>query len=115
MRPSERGAVTAEAAVALPALAVVAAALVALGHVGVAQLRCVDAARAGARLAARGEPAAVVRARAAAAAPAAASISVSGGAQVTVVVRAPVALPFGVVLEVGSTAVADAEQPGGAP
>jgi len=38
-------------------------------HVAVAQLRCVDAARAAARLAARGEPAGVVRARAVAASP----------------------------------------------
>jgi hypothetical protein len=108
----DRGAVTAEAALALPGLAVVAAALVGLGHVGVAQLRCVDAARVAARLAARGESPAVVRARAEAAGPAGTSVVVRGAQQVTVVVTAPVALPFGMSLLVGSRAVADVEDPG---
>ena len=112
MRVRDRGAVTAEAALALPTLAVVAAALVALGHVGVAQLRCVDAARAAARLAARGESLSLVRARAEAAAPAGASVVVRDGRQVVVRVTAPVALPFGLALLVGSEAVADAEDPG---
>jgi Flp pilus assembly protein TadG len=108
----DRGAVTAETALALPTLAVVAAALVALGHVAVAQLRCVDAARAAARLAARGEPPAVVRARAEAAGPTGASVAVRGGRQVAVLVTAPVALPFGMSLQVASEAVADAEDLG---
>ncbi len=58
----ESGSVTAEMAVALPALLVVlAGALTVLVAVS-AQLRCVDAARLGARAAARGDPdAAVVR------------------------------------------------------
>ncbi len=109
MSRSDRGAVTAEAALALPALALVAAAIVGLGHVGVAQLRCVDAARAAARLAARGEPEGTVRHRAAAAAPAGAAVRVTAGAEVTVVVTARVPLPFGLSLEVGSRAVADTE------
>ena len=108
----DRGAVTAEAALALPSLAVVAAALVATGHVGVAQLRCVDAARAAARLAARGESPSSVRARAEAVAPAGASVVVRAGRQVAVRVTAPVTLPFGIALSVGSEAVADAEDPG---
>jgi Flp pilus assembly protein TadG len=55
-RSASRGSVTAETAVALPALMVVlAAALWAIQAVGV-QLECVDAARAAARAAARGEP-----------------------------------------------------------
>jgi hypothetical protein len=82
---------------------------VALGHVAVAQLRCVDAARSAARLAARGESAGLVRARAEAAAPSGASVVVRGGAQVAVLVNAPVTLPFGLSLRVGSQAVADAE------
>ena len=102
MRVRDRGAITAEAALALPALALVAAALVALGHVGVAQLRCVDAARVAARLAARGEPPSLVRARAEAAAPAGASVVVRAGRQVAVRVIAPVTLPFGIVLPVAS-------------
>ncbi|MFD1541760.1 TadE family type IV pilus minor pilin [Nonomuraea guangzhouensis] len=54
--PASRGSVTAETAMVLPALMVVlAAALWAIQAVGV-QLECVDAARAAARAAARGEP-----------------------------------------------------------
>ena len=57
---SERGSATAETAVALPALCLVLAVSVwALGLVAAA-LRCAEAARAGARVAARGEPAASV-------------------------------------------------------
>ena len=57
---SERGSATAETAVALPALCLVLAASVwALGLVASA-LRCAESARAGARVAARGEPAASV-------------------------------------------------------
>lgn len=53
---ASRGSVTAETAMVLPALMVVlAAALWAIQAVGV-QLECVDAARAAARAAARGEP-----------------------------------------------------------
>jgi hypothetical protein len=40
---------------------------------------------------------------------------VRGARQVTVVVTAPVALPFGMSLLVGSQAVADAEDPGNQP
>jgi Flp pilus assembly protein TadG len=55
-RSASRGSVTAETAAMLPALMVVlAAALWAIQAVG-AQLECVDAARAAARAAARGEP-----------------------------------------------------------
>ncbi|MFC4010909.1 TadE family type IV pilus minor pilin [Nonomuraea purpurea] len=55
-RSASRGSVTAETAAMLPALMVVlAAALWAIQAVGV-QLECVDAARAAARAAARGEP-----------------------------------------------------------
>jgi Tfp pilus assembly protein FimT len=55
-RPHDRGAVTVEAAIALGVLAVVTA--LALGSVATvaASVRCVDAAREMARLAARGEP-----------------------------------------------------------
>ncbi len=59
-RRSAAGSVTAELATALPVLVVMLA--VAIGVVGAVtdQLRCVDAAREGARAAARGEPAARV-------------------------------------------------------
>ncbi|MFC4112661.1 TadE family type IV pilus minor pilin [Nonomuraea zeae] len=60
-RPASRGSVTAETAAMLPALMVVlAAALWAIQAVG-AQLECVDAARAAARAAARGESLSQVR------------------------------------------------------
>ncbi|MEU6017798.1 TadE family type IV pilus minor pilin [Streptomyces sp. NPDC047515] len=52
----DRGAVTAEAAIAVPVLAVFALALVWALMAASAQIRCVDAARAGARAAARSEP-----------------------------------------------------------
>lgn len=52
--------VTAEAAMVLPVLVSLSVALAWLVLVGVAQVRCVDAAREAARLHARGEPAAVV-------------------------------------------------------
>ncbi|GII30778.1 TadE family type IV pilus minor pilin [Planotetraspora mira] len=78
----ERGSVTAETAVALPALVIVlAASLWAVTVVGV-HLQCVDAARAGARAAARGEPAGAVREAVARSVPANARIDVSSGAEV---------------------------------
>jgi len=78
MRPGQgdRGAVTAEAAMALPALVLVLAAGLWAISVVAAQLACVDAARAGARAAARGEPLEAVRAAALKAAPPQANASV---------------------------------------
>lgn len=57
---TERGAVTAEIAVVLPALVVLLALLLGTAHVGTVQLRIEEAARAGAREAMRGESSAVV-------------------------------------------------------
>ncbi len=55
-RPAgDRGAVTAELAVGMVAVAVVLLAVLATAAAGVAQLRCLDAARTGARVAALGE------------------------------------------------------------
>ncbi|MGR0159303.1 TadE family type IV pilus minor pilin [Paenarthrobacter nitroguajacolicus] len=51
----ERGAVTAEFAVALPAVVLLLAFLLAGGAAGITQLRLEEAARAGARASARGE------------------------------------------------------------
>lgn len=74
---------TAETAVALPVLALtLAAALWAIGVVG-AQLQCVDAARAGARAAARGETVDAVRALVLRVAPKGADVEVSVGPEVT--------------------------------
>ena len=82
---AERGAATAELAVALPSLVVVLAVALAAVDLGLAQVRCVDAARLGARLLARGEPAATVLAEVRAAAPDGARLSVTtSGGRVTV-------------------------------
>lgn len=100
--------VTAEVAVALPALVVLLAfALTAVAVIS-AQLRCVDAAREAARAAARGDDGGA-RGYAAATAPRGASIFVSSGpGQVRAVVRA-VVRPVGTFLPgftVSATAVA---------
>ncbi|MEW9527623.1 TadE family type IV pilus minor pilin [Microbispora sp. NPDC049125] len=111
----ERGSVTAEAAVGLPALVVVlAAALWAVTVVG-AHLRCVDAARAGARAAARGEAVEAVIAAVRQAAPAKARVDVSLRAQTArVEVSVAVGSPAGSLLPsvpVRASAVA-ATEPG---
>ena len=89
-RGAERGAATAELAVALPSLVIVLAVALAAVDLGLAQVRCVDAARLGARLLARGEPQGESLSEARAAAPADARISVTtSGSRVSVVVTAP--------------------------
>lgn len=80
--------VTAELAVALPALIVVLLLVLAGVAASTAQLRCVDAAREGARAAARGEGPAVTRAAALREAPAGSAVTVQvAGGLVTVTVR----------------------------
>lgn len=90
-RGTDTGYVTAETAMVLPVLALVlGVALWAIAVAG-AELRCVDAARDGARAAARGESDAVVVAAAQAAAPAGAQIELRrDGGRIVVVVRARV-------------------------
>ncbi len=73
-RDTQAGFVTAEAAVVMPVLVVVAAMLLWALMTACAQIRCVDAARIGARAAARSEPRSAVLAAAAAAAPSGASV-----------------------------------------
>ncbi|MCU1538250.1 MAG: hypothetical protein JWP82_2601 [Humibacillus sp.] len=81
MTRRDRGMVTAELAVTLPAVVLVLGMGLAAISAGIDQIRCVDAARAGARSAARGDSIATVRAAAVAAAPAGAVVTVgSGGA-----------------------------------
>jgi Flp pilus assembly protein TadG len=76
-RHADAGSATAEAAVVLPALmAVLAMAVGVVVAVG-AQLRCFDAARVGARVAARGDSDAAVRSAAAAVAPRGAVITLT--------------------------------------
>ncbi|WP_280397467.1 TadE family type IV pilus minor pilin [Nocardia carnea] len=60
MLRGDRGSVTVEAAIALGALAAAVALCVGAVFAAVAQVRCVDAAREAARLAARGDRAAAV-------------------------------------------------------
>jgi hypothetical protein len=103
------GMATAELAVVLPTLVLIIAAGLSMVSVVLAQVRCVDAAREGARAAARGEAPAVARAAAARVAPEAASVDVgAGGDQVQVTVSAR-AGKVGVLLptfRVSATAVA---------
>ena len=110
--------VTAETAVVLPVLLVVLAGAVAAVVVVGAQLRCVDAAREGARAAARGEPAAVVTDLAGRAAPDGAAVAVgSTDDQVSVTVSATVA-PLGPLpwrVEVSATATGVREPAAGDP
>ncbi|GIH70254.1 hypothetical protein Mth01_25070 [Sphaerimonospora thailandensis] len=81
--PRERGSVTAETAVALPALVLVLAAVLWAVTVVDARLRCVDAARAGARAAARGEALNAVRETVLRSAPAGSRVVVVPGPEVT--------------------------------
>jgi hypothetical protein len=104
--------VTAEIAVALPVLVVLVAAAITAVAVLTAQLRCFDAAREGARAAARGESAGVVRDIAARAAPRRAVVVVTpAGDQVTVGVSTTVRLlsAGGLAITVEGRAVAVAE------
>jgi hypothetical protein len=100
-RPADdhtRGAVTAEIAVALPALVAIVIGAVWVLAIALAQIRCTDAAREAARAAARGEQSAVVTALATSIAPDDATVRLQvGGDLVSVEVSAqvPVPLPFG--------------------
>ncbi|WP_185149209.1 TadE family type IV pilus minor pilin [Streptomyces sp. Ag109_O5-1] len=111
-RAADRGFVTAEAAVVLPVLVAFTMALVWGLLVVAAQIRCVDAARTGARAAARQDAEDAVVAVTKEAAPAGAAVTVGREGdlvRVTVVAKPPVlgALPF----EVRESAVALAEGP----
>ncbi|MFI8422352.1 TadE family type IV pilus minor pilin [Streptomyces sp. NPDC085479] len=112
MRRSEgdRGSVTVEAAIVLPVLALFAMALLWALAASAAQIRCVDAARAGARAAARSEPAAAVTAAARAAAPEGARVAVVREGElwrVTVEAAAPGPGGLGVTLRAGAAALAE--------
>jgi hypothetical protein len=114
-RGSDRGFVTAEAAVVLSVLVAFTMALVWGLLVVAAQIQCVDAARTGARAAARQDPAATVVTVTREAAPRGARVTVGregDEVRVTVVARPPLlgGLPF----EVREEAVALAEETVGA-
>src|SRR3954447_16200226 len=110
--------VTAQTAVVLPVLLLVLAAAVAAVTVVGAQLRCVDAAREGARAAARGERDAVVSRIVGALAPDGAVARVSGDPEevrVTVTVHlAPLGpLPLRILLSAAAVAVREPGSGGG--
>lgn len=109
----ERGAVTAEAVMVLPVLALVTLALCWLVGLGVQQARVVDAARETARLVARDVPHGEAVAAGRRVAPPGSTIEVStSGGEVTVTVSLDVAAPGGIGSVQGtltSTAVAARE------
>ncbi|MFD9000920.1 TadE family type IV pilus minor pilin [Streptomyces sp. NPDC059582] len=109
-RGADRGFVTAESAMVLPVLVLFTMALV-WGLLAVAaQIRCVDAARTGARAAARQDPADAVLAVTRAAAPGGATVTVGReGDQVRVVVVARPPALHGLPFEVREEAVASVE------
>ncbi|MFI6147258.1 TadE family type IV pilus minor pilin [Streptomyces sp. NPDC051109] len=115
-RPGDRGYVTAEAALVIPALVLFAALLVWALMAGAAQIRCVDAARAGARAAARSEPPDVAEAAARSAAPAGAEVGLEREGDLwRVRVSAPAPGPGGLPVRLGAQAVALAEDSVGPP
>lgn len=96
MRRSQRGAVTAELALALPTLLAVTAGLAWLLAVGVGQVRTVDAARETARALARGDEEAAAVALGERIAPDGVRITVRrADAHVVVTARGPMAGPGG--------------------
>ena len=110
-RSGDRGFVTAEAAVALPVLVLFAMGLVWALLAACAQIQCVDAARAGARAAARQDPPDAVVAMARRLAPDGARVTVSReGDLVHVVVAANPPGPDALSLDLSHEAVALAEE-----
>ncbi|UTR82795.1 TadE family type IV pilus minor pilin [Streptomyces cavourensis] len=106
----DRGAVTAEAAVVIPVLVVFAMALLWALVAAADQIRCVDAARAGARAAARSEPEAAVLAAARDTAPRRARVEVGRAGDLwRVRVEAPTPGPGVLSLTLRAEAVALAE------
>ncbi|WP_186526239.1 TadE family type IV pilus minor pilin [Leekyejoonella antrihumi] len=107
--------VTAELAATLPAVVFVLAVLLNAVVLGIDQVRCVDAARAAARSAARGDSAGQVQVIGARAAPDGATLEVSdSGGSVTVRVSSPVPGPFGWLAgghHLGADVTAAREQP----
>ncbi|MCB5181059.1 TadE family type IV pilus minor pilin [Streptomyces antimicrobicus] len=112
-RRGDRGYATAEAAMVIPALVLFAALLVWALMAAAAQIRCVDAARAGARAAARSEPPEVVLAAARSAAPEGARVAVERTGDLwRVRVAAPAPGPRALSVRLGAQAVALAEDAG---
>jgi TadE-like protein len=115
----QRGSITVETAVALPALVVVLATALWGVSAAAAQVACVDAARAGARAAARGEPPPEVRAEVLRAAPSNANVSLTRDPVTTRVMVQAEARPLlkGLFppLKLRAQAIAATEPEGGSP
>jgi TadE-like protein len=104
---ADRGSVTAEFALLMPGFAILLAAVLGVGTASIAQVRCIDAARSAARLAARGEASPVVLGTAKSLAPVGAAVGVARGeGSVRVSVHADVPLPLPGRPRVGLDAVA---------
>lgn len=115
-RRGERGSVTAELALTLPALVIALTAVLSVGQVVTVKVQCLDGARAAARMAARGEgEQKVVGAGRGAGPPGATVLLDRGGTEVAVQVSAPVrlVLPGGPSVQVSAVARADAERTSG--
>ncbi|MER8233400.1 TadE family type IV pilus minor pilin [Streptomyces sp. NPDC094049] len=109
-RRSDRGFVTVEAALVLPVLALFTVTLLWALAAAAAQIRCVDAARAGARSVARSEPVATAEAVARAAAPEGARVAVTRSGElwrVTVEAAAPGPGGMGLTLRADAAALAE--------
>lgn len=111
----ERGSVTAELALTLPAVVVALLAVLAAAAIGTAQVRCIDGARAGARAAAMGQDVATVTSLAvqSAGAGTTAAVSVLGSGLAQVTVSRELALPWGGSLLLSASAAAPIEPEGG--
>lgn len=106
-RKGPDGFVTAELALALPSLVLILAIGLWLQGAVALQARCLDAARAGARAAARGDPDATIRSRLAKVVPEGAGIVIArDGDRVTVTVDSLVDAPEGLSAFVGQPRVA---------
>ncbi|MFE0771858.1 TadE family type IV pilus minor pilin [Streptomyces sp. NPDC058861] len=109
-RRADRGFATVEAAMVLPVLALFAVTLIWALVAAAAQIRCVDAARAGARAAARSEPVTAAEAAARTAAPEGARVSVTRSGElwrVTVEAAAPGPRGLGLTLRADAAALAE--------
>ncbi len=108
---------TAELAVAMPVAVLVLAIVLGALSLGIDEVRCVDAARAGARSAARGDPLPTVRAEAGRSAPVGARVAVrvgGGRVRVTVTSRGKGVLRLlGATVTPSATAESAAELDGG--
>lgn len=103
----DRGSVSAEAAVVIPALVLFTMALVWALTAAAAQIQCVDAARIGARAAARSEPRAAALAAARSAAPRGARVTVGRAGELwRVRVEAPTPGPGPLTLTLNAEAAA---------